>query len=53
MGGKGHTIAQANKIRIVTKCPLPMQIDGEPFLMEDNELTIDLKTQSNMLSIKH
>ena len=52
LGGHGKTIAQASKIRLVTKCPMYMQIDGEPVLLEASDITLQLKNQSTMLSVK-
>jgi hypothetical protein len=52
LGGHGHTIGQASKIRIVTKCENFMQIDGEPTLLEASDISIELKSQSTMLTLK-
>jgi hypothetical protein len=49
IGGHGDPIAQASKIRIVTDIPLPMQIDGEPVLLTQSELIIELNNQVSMI----
>lgn len=45
----GDHIAQASKIRIVTDIPLPMQVDGEPVLLQPSEIIIERKNQVNMI----
>ena len=52
MGGHGDHIAQASKIRIVTDIPLPMQIDGEPVLLTQSELIIELNNKKYQLICK-
>lgn len=49
MGMHGDHIAQASKIRIVTDIPLPMQVDGEPVLLQPSEIIIERKNQVNMI----
>lgn len=49
VGAHGDTIAQASKVKIVTNSPLPMQVDGEPCMLEPSEILIDLKNQSTMI----
>ena len=49
LGGHGVSIAQASKIRIVTECPLPMQVDGEPVLLQSCEIIIEKKNQAIMV----
>ena len=49
IGGHGDSIAQASKIRIVTECPLPMQVDGEPVMLQSCEISIDKKNQALMV----
>ena len=49
MGGHGDCITQARKIRIVTNYPLPMQVDGEPVLLQPSEKIIEHKNQANMI----
>lgn len=49
MGGHGDHIAQAKKIRIVTEIPLPMQVDGEPVLLQSSEIIIEHMNQSCMV----
>lgn len=50
MGIHGDRIAQASKIRIVTDSSLPMQVDGEPCLLQPSEIQIDLKNQASMIA---
>lgn len=52
IGGHGNKIAQAKKIRIVTDEPLPMQVDGEPVMLTESEIIIELKNQALMLEVK-
>ena len=49
LGGHGVSIAQARKIRIVTESPLPMQVDGEPAMLQSSEIKISKKNQASML----
>jgi hypothetical protein len=49
LGGHGVSIAQAEKIRIVTECPLPMQVDGEPVMLQSSTITLSKKNQALML----
>jgi diacylglycerol kinase family enzyme len=49
LGGHGDSIAQASKIRIVTECPLPMQVDGEPVMLQSCEINIEKKNQAFMV----
>lgn len=51
LGIKGTTIAQASKIRISTECPLPMQVDGEPILLQASDIFIEKKNQVSMLCL--
>ena len=50
LGGHGDSITQASKIRIVTECPLPMQVDGEPVMLQSCEIIIQLKNQALMVA---
>ena len=50
LGGHGDSITQASKIRIVTECPLPMQVDGEPVVLQASEIIIERKNQATMLA---
>lgn len=50
LGGHGDSITQASKIRIVTECPLPMQVDGEPVILQASEIIIERKNQATMLA---
>jgi diacylglycerol kinase (ATP) len=50
LGGHGDSIAQATRLRIVTECPLPMQVDGEPVMLQSSEIIIDKKNQALMVS---
>ena len=49
MGRPGDKIGQAQKIYLKTKESLPMQIDGEPVLLEPSEITISLKNRALMI----
>jgi hypothetical protein len=40
IGGHGDPIAQPSRVRIVTTESLPMQVDGEPFLLQPSEIII-------------
>lgn len=51
MGGHGDHITQASKIRIITDSPLPMQVDGEPVILTQSEITIEIKSQSSMIQV--
>ncbi len=50
MGAHGDCITQTNKIRIVTDSPLPMQVDGEPCILQASEIVIDLKNKASMIA---
>jgi hypothetical protein len=50
IGGHGDQITQTSKVRIVTDYPLPMQVDGEPVLLEASEILIEKKNQANMIA---
>ena len=50
LGVSGDCVAQASKIRIVTECALPMQVDGEPCLLQASEILIDKLSQSLMIA---
>lgn len=50
IGGHGDCITQASKVRIVTDSVLPMQVDGEPVLLQSSEIIIELKNQASMLA---
>ena len=49
VGGHGHRIAQAKKIRIVTSGILPMQVDGEPTYLKASSITITQRNQALMI----
>jgi hypothetical protein len=46
---KCDNITQASNVRIKTKKITPMQIDGEPVLMEPVNIEIKLKNQVSMI----
>jgi hypothetical protein len=50
IGGHGNRITQASKVRIVTDYPMPMQVDGEPVVLEASEILIQKKNQANMIA---
>ena len=52
MGRSGDKIGQAKEIFLRTKERLPMQIDGEPVLMEPVEIRINLKNKALMIDAK-
>jgi diacylglycerol kinase (ATP) len=50
IGVPGDCLSQAKRIRIVTNLPLPMQVDGEPCILQPSEITIELKNQATMIT---
>jgi diacylglycerol kinase (ATP) len=52
LGGKGISLAQPRSILIKTECPLPIQIDGEPILLQASEIKIEQKNQVLMFAQK-
>ncbi len=53
IGKHGESITQASKVRIVTKSSLPMQVDGEPCILESSEINIELRNKSTMIVNNH
>merc|ERR1719319_1301241 len=49
IGGKGIPVAQARKVTISTRRALPMQVDGEPLLVNPCTITLSLLNTGNML----
>ena len=50
---KCDNITQAAKIHIKTKTNIPMQIDGEPVVMEPIDIKIELKNQVSMIQAEY
>ena len=53
MGRHGDRIGQAKEIRLRTTKRQPMQIDGEPVLMEPVDINIKLKNKAIMIDAKN
>jgi hypothetical protein len=53
MGRPGDRIGQAREIRIRTIKRLPMQIDGEPVLIEPVDINIKILNKANMIDAKN
>ena len=53
MGRPGDRIGQAREIRIRTIKRLPMQIDGEPVLIEPVDINIKIINKANMIDAKN
>ncbi|CAF0919439.1 unnamed protein product, partial [Didymodactylos carnosus] len=49
LGRRGHRIAQGSEIKLTIIRDLPMEIDGEPFLLGPCQITITRKNQSRMI----
>ncbi|CAF0907469.1 unnamed protein product [Adineta ricciae] len=49
LGRRGHRIAQGNEIKLTIRRDLPMEIDGEPFLLGPCQITITRKNQARMI----
>lgn len=45
MGGKGQIIAQCSKVQILTRKPIPMQVDGEPCLLAPSLIKLSLHSK--------
>jgi hypothetical protein len=52
IGRSGDKIAQASKVRLRTRQQIPMQVDGEPVLLEPSEIIIEFKNQALMIEAK-
>ena len=53
IGRPGDRIGQAKEIRLRTTKRQPMQIDGEPVLMEPVDINIKLKNKAIMIDAKN
>jgi len=49
LGRRGHRIAQGSEIKLTIRRDLPMEIDGEPFLLGPCQITITRKNQARMI----
>jgi len=52
IGGTGESICQAKKVVIETTKAVPMQVDGEPILVNPFHLTLEFFNSANMLTKK-
>jgi diacylglycerol kinase family enzyme len=46
----GDCLAQAKRIRILTNAPLPMQVDGEPVILQPSEINIELLNKATVIT---
>ncbi|CAF0938487.1 unnamed protein product [Rotaria sp. Silwood1] len=49
LGRRGHRIAQGSEIKLTIRRDLPMEIDGEPFLLGPCQIIITRKNQARMI----
>ncbi|CAF0850137.1 unnamed protein product [Adineta ricciae] len=49
LGRRGHRIAQGSEIKLIIRRDLPMEIDGEPFLLGPCQIVITRKNQARMI----
>ncbi|CAF0765312.1 unnamed protein product [Adineta steineri] len=49
LGRRGHRIAQGSEIKLIMRRDVPMEIDGEPFLLGPCQITITRKNQARMI----
>jgi len=49
LGRRGHRVAQGSEIKLIIRRDLPMEIDGEPFLLGPCQITITRKNQARMI----
>jgi len=52
IGGTGEAICQATSVEVTTLRAVPMQVDGEPLLINPCSLNINFHNQANMLTKK-
>jgi len=52
IGGTGEAVCQAKKVEIETSRAVPMQVDGEPLLVNPFKMTIEFFNSANMLTKK-
>merc|ERR1719312_410891 len=52
IGGTGEAICQAKKVEIETSRAVPMQVDGEPLLVNPFKMEIEFFNSANMLTKK-
>jgi hypothetical protein len=52
LGGTGEAVCQARKVEIETTRAVPMQVDGEPLLMNPSTINIEFFNSANMLTKK-
>ncbi|CAF3814866.1 unnamed protein product [Rotaria magnacalcarata] len=49
LGRRGHRMAQGSEIKLTIRRDLPMEIDGEPFLLGPCQIVITRKNQARMI----
>lgn len=52
LGGTGEAVCQAKKVEIETTRAVPMQVDGEPLMMNPSNITIEYLNSAIMLTKK-
>ena len=52
LGGRGEAICQARSVVMITSKPVPVQVDGEPLLVNPFKLRIDHYNSAAMLTKK-
>ena len=52
IGGTGESVCQAKKVEIETSRAVPMQVDGEPLLVNPFKMNIEFFNSANMLTKK-
>lgn len=52
LGGTGESVCQARKVEIETSRAVPMQVDGEPLMINPSTITIQFFNQASMLTKK-
>ncbi|XP_033101734.1 diacylglycerol kinase zeta-like isoform X3 [Anneissia japonica] len=50
VGGHGERLCQCKKVKLTTRMPIPMQVDGEPCRLAPSRITIKIRNQANMIS---
>lgn len=50
LGGTGIPVAQARRVTLTTRKPVPMQVDGEPLILNPCTVTLSFLNTGNMLS---
>ena len=52
IGGTGESVCQAKKVEIETSIAVPMQVDGEPFLVNPIKMNVEFFNSADMLTKK-